>query len=72
MVGHPIGGIVHKPDLRLGFDNRQVDGFDYAGGRTSWCIYEVLVVLIITLFLVKEENNVGNVAQSEKSPQNSQ
>ena len=29
---HPIGDTVHKPDLRLGFDNRQVDGFNYAGG----------------------------------------
>ena len=32
VVGHPLGDTVHKPDLRLGFDNRQVDGFDYAGG----------------------------------------
>ena len=32
VVGHPIRGIVHKPDLRLGFGNRQVDGFDFAGG----------------------------------------
>jgi len=33
------------------------------------------VVLLIFPFLVKEENNVGNVgnvAQSEKSPENSQ
>ena len=28
----PSGVTVHKPDLRLEFDNRQVDGFDYAGG----------------------------------------
>ena len=69
---------MYKPDLRLGFDNRQVDGFDFVGGRTSWCIYEVLVVLLISLFLAEEENNVGNVgnvgnvAQSEKSPQKSQ
>ena len=28
----PYGGIVHKPDLRLGFGNRQVDGFGFAGG----------------------------------------
>ena len=28
----PLGDTVHKPDLRLGCDNRQVDGFDYAGG----------------------------------------
>jgi len=28
----PPGVTVHKPDLRLEFDNRQVDGFDYAGG----------------------------------------
>lgn len=28
----PYGDIVNKPDLRLGFDNRQVDGFGFAGG----------------------------------------
>ena len=28
----PYGGIVHKPDLRSGFNNRQVDSFNYAGG----------------------------------------
>ena len=28
----PHRDTVHKPDLRLGFDNRQVDGFNYAGG----------------------------------------
>jgi len=28
----PYGGIVNKPDLRLGFGNRQVDGFGFAGG----------------------------------------
>ena len=31
-----------------------------------------LVGLLVFLFLVKEENNVGNVAQSEKFPQKSQ
>ena len=31
-VPPPPRDTVHKPDLRLGFDNRQVDGFDYAGG----------------------------------------
>lgn len=34
-------GIVHRPDLRLGFDNRLVDGFDCSGGRGLLCIYEV-------------------------------
>ena len=28
--------------------------------------------LLVFLFLVEEENNVGDVAQSEKSPENSQ
>ena len=28
----PPGVTVHKPDLRLEFDNRQVDGFSHAGG----------------------------------------
>jgi len=28
----------------LGFDNRQVDGFDYARGWGWLCIYEVWVV----------------------------
>ena len=28
----PMGGIINIPDLRLGFDNRQVDGFGFAGG----------------------------------------
>jgi hypothetical protein len=30
---HPLGDTVHEPDLRFGFDNRQVDCFGYAGGR---------------------------------------
>ena len=28
----PPRDTVHKPGPRFGFDNRQVDGFDYAGG----------------------------------------
>ena len=32
MEGHPLGDTVYEPDLRLAFDNRQVDGFDFAGG----------------------------------------
>ncbi len=27
-----IGVSVDRPDPRLGFENRQVDGFDFAGG----------------------------------------
>ena len=28
----PTRDTVHEPDLRLAVDNRQVDGFGYAGG----------------------------------------
>jgi hypothetical protein len=28
----PPRDTVHEPDLRFGFDNRQVDGFDFGGG----------------------------------------
>jgi hypothetical protein len=40
----PPRDTVYEPDPRLGFGNRQVDGFNCAGGRTSWCICEVVVV----------------------------
>ena len=40
---------MYKPDLRLGFGNRQVDGFDFARERTSWCICEEVVLLILPL-----------------------
>ena len=68
----PLGDTVYRPDLRLGIVNRQVDSSDYTGGWGWRCIHEVLVVLLVFLFLVEEENNVGdvgNVAQSEKSLQ---
>ena len=33
---HPLGDTVHEPDLRLGFDNRQVDCFGYAGDEADY------------------------------------
>ena len=66
---------MHKPDPRLGFGNRQVDGFDYVRGMRLAVHLRGFGGLLVFLFLVEEENNVGNVgnvAQSEKSPQKSQ
>ena len=36
------------------------------------CVSTRVCGLLVSLFLVEEENNVGNVAQSEKFPENSQ
>jgi hypothetical protein len=41
-------------------------------GDEAGCASTRLGGLLVSLFLVEEENNVGNVVQSEKSPQNSQ
>ena len=62
------------PALRLGYAICQVDGFEYEGGLAGRCICEKVGLLLI-LLLVKKGNNVGNVgdvAQSEKSSENSQ
>ena len=40
----PLGDTVYRPDLRLGFVNRQVDSSDYTGGWGWRCIYEVWVI----------------------------
>ena len=62
------------PALRLGYAICQVDGFEYEG---EWLVGVSArrLLLILILLLVKEGNNVGNVgdvAQSEKSSENSQ
>ncbi len=43
------GRTVYEPDLRLRYANCKLDGFDFARGRTSWCICEEVVLLILPL-----------------------
>ena len=66
----PPRDIVPSRDLRLRFGNRQVDGFDCAEGEAGWVSKRFWWSFSI-LFLVEEEDNVGNDAQSEKFPQKS-
>ena len=64
----PYRGIVYVPDLRLGFANRQLDGFVIAGGSELLSIHERSLVKLLTRQREIDVGNVDCVSQSKKIP----